>query len=72
MIVQLGLRLEEAPRDIPSVLGPLMAILLEVRGKLRSAKQWEMADQIRERLFQAGILVEDSPQGPRWHLKDES
>lgn len=72
MIVQLGLRLEEGPRDIPKVLGPLMSILLEVRGKLRSAKQWELADQIREKLLQAGILVEDTPQGPRWHLKDES
>ena len=69
MIVQMGLLLEEVPKDIPSVLGPLMTILLEVRGKLRSAKQWEMADQIRERLLQAGILVEDTPQGSRWHLK---
>lgn len=67
MIVQLGLRFDEAPKDVPSVLAPILDILLELRGKLRSAKQWEMADHIRERLSQAGIIIEDTPQGPRWH-----
>jgi hypothetical protein len=69
MIVQLGLRLDELPKDIPSLLAPLMDILLEIRGKLRSAKQWELADFIRDRLAQAGIAVEDTAQGPKWHLK---
>ena len=32
MIVQLGLRLDELPKDIPSTLSPLMDILLEIRG----------------------------------------
>lgn len=41
MIVQLGLRFDELPKDIPSILSPLMAIFLEIRGKLRSAGLWE-------------------------------
>jgi hypothetical protein len=69
MIVQLGLRLDELPKDIPSALAPLMDILLEIRGKLRSARQWELADFIRDRLAQAGISLEDTAQGPKWHLK---
>ncbi len=72
MIVQLGLQFDEFPKDVPSILSPLMEILLEIRGRLRSAKQWEMADQIRDKLFQAGIIVQDTPQGPRWRLKIES
>ena len=69
MIVQLGLRFDGLPKDIASLLTPLMDLLLEVRGKLRSAKQWELSDFIRDRLAQAGIVVEDAPEGPRWHKK---
>ena len=72
MIVQLGLRLEELPKDIPSTLAPLMEVLLEIRGRLRSAKQWELADLIRNRISQIGIVVEDNRQGPRWHLKTDA
>ena len=68
MIVQLGLRLDELPKDIPSVLAPLMAILMEVREKLRSARLWELADLIRDKLLQEGIIVEDTPEGPKWNL----
>jgi cysteinyl-tRNA synthetase len=71
MIVQLGLRLNEVPKDIPSVLSPIMEVLLEVRGKLRAAKQWEMADTIRQKLSQTGILIEDTPQGPKWYIKEK-
>jgi cysteinyl-tRNA synthetase len=70
MIVQLGLLFDESPKDVPSILSPLMDILLEIRGKLRSGKQWEMADQIRYNLVQAGIIIEDTPQGPRWRIKE--
>lgn len=69
MIVQLGLCFEGSPKDIHSILSPLLEILLEIREKLRSAKQWDMADVIRDRLLQAGVIVEDTPQGPRWRLK---
>jgi peptidase E len=69
MIVQLGLRFDELPKDIPSTLAPLMAILMEIREKLRSSRFWELADMIRDKLLQEGIIVEDTPDGPRWHLK---
>jgi len=68
MIVQLGLRFDESPKDIRSVLSPLVEMLLEVREEFRSMKQWNMADRIRDKMFQAGVIVEDTPQGPRWRL----
>jgi cysteinyl-tRNA synthetase len=46
-----------------------MDILLDIRSRLRAAKQWELADDIRRQLLQSGIMVEDTPQGPQWHLK---
>ncbi len=69
LVVHLGLRFDECPKDVPAVLAPLMKILLDVRGKLRTAKQWAAADEIRNQLLQAGILIEDTPDGPRWYRK---
>mgnify|MGYP000067781710 CR=1 FL=1 len=72
MIVQLGLRLAEVPGDTPSALAPLVEALLEVRERLRSARQWELADFIRDRIGQVGIVVEDTPQGARWRFDGEA
>ncbi len=69
MIVHLGLLFDGLRKDISSLLNPLMDLLLEVRGKLRSAKQWELSDFIRDGLAQAGIIVKDTPEGPKWHKK---
>jgi len=69
MIVQLGLKFDETPGDVQAILSPPLEILLEIREKLRAAKQWKWADEIRDKLFQMGVIVEDTPQGPRWRLK---
>ena len=70
MIVQLGLRLDDSPKNVHAVLDPLMAVLLEIRGKLRAEKHWQLADAMRDRLLPMGIVIEDTPQGPRWHIKE--
>ncbi len=71
MIVQLGVRLQESPTDVASLLCPVVEILLEVRGKLRAAKEWGIADFIRQKLDEAGIIIEDTAQGPEWRLKEQ-
>jgi peptidase E len=68
MVVELGLRLDESPRDLSSILTPLIDVLLEVRAKLRKDKQWKLGDEIRDRLLAQGIIVEDTPEGPRWKM----
>ncbi len=67
MIVQLGLGSDSGARSLVPLL---MEVLLEIRENFRSAQEWKWADSIREKLFHAGILVEDTPEGPRWHLKE--
>jgi peptidase E len=69
MIVQLGLRFDESPKDVASILCPLLDLILDLRGKLRAEKQWDLADMVRDKLLQAGVIVEDTPQGPQWRLK---
>lgn len=44
----------------------LMALLLELRGELRKAKQFALADRIRDRLGELGVTLEDRPDGTRW------
>ncbi|MCK4634760.1 MAG: cysteine--tRNA ligase [Candidatus Aenigmarchaeota archaeon] len=40
--------------------------LIEKRKRLRKEKKWERADQVRDELKEKGIIVEDTPQGPRY------
>ena len=41
---------------------------LDERARARSAKDWSRADALRDKLTRAGVVVEDSPSGARWHL----
>jgi cysteinyl-tRNA synthetase len=59
----LGVELQsEAPRDGVDV-GPYVDLLLDVRRKLRDVKQWALADEIRARLGDLGVVVKDEPGG---------
>jgi cysteinyl-tRNA synthetase len=46
----------------------LIDILLEVRRALRREKNFQLADKIRTRLADAGIIVEDSKDGSSWRF----
>ncbi len=43
--------------------------LIEEREDARKNKDWPRADKIRDELFQEGIIVEDTPNGPRWRRR---
>jgi len=43
--------------------------LVDEREEARAAKDWGRADEIRDRLIEAGIVLEDTPHGPVWHKK---
>jgi cysteinyl-tRNA synthetase len=69
MIVSLGIRVESAPKSRASCLAPLVEELLELRQKLRREKHYDRADEIRESLKRAEVIVEDSKDGSMWRLK---
>ncbi|GBF77012.1 cysteine--tRNA ligase [Paenibacillus sp. 598K] len=43
--------------------------LIEERIAARKAKDWARADELRDQLADAGIVLEDTPQGIRWRRK---
>jgi cysteinyl-tRNA synthetase len=51
-----------------SAVDALVAGLLEERAQAREAKDWARADAIRDQIKQAGIEVEDTPDGPKWSI----
>ena len=49
-------------------LDHLVTALLDQRAEARAAKDWPRADALRDELTAAGVVVEDSTAGARWHL----
>ena len=58
----------EAPTG-QRAIDPYVDLLLDVRRKLRDLKEWTLADEIRTRLADLGVTVEDRPGGEStWRL----
>jgi cysteinyl-tRNA synthetase len=65
----LGLRLLPVHAEATGLsIAPFVAMLLDVRLELRKAKQWALADKIRDDLKALGVMIEDTPQGSQWRL----
>jgi len=56
-------------RNESDLADKLMNLIIDIRQEARSRKDWAMADAIRDKLKETGIILEDTPQGVRWKLK---
>jgi cysteinyl-tRNA synthetase len=56
--------------DLAAVVDSLVGLALQQRTAARERKDFAAADQVRDQLAAAGVLVEDTPAGPRWTLRD--
>jgi cysteinyl-tRNA synthetase len=66
----MGLRLASTEAKSGSVeAAPFIDLLVKTRYNLRQAKQFQMADEIRIKLSELGILLEDTPKGTVWRSK---
>jgi cysteinyl-tRNA synthetase len=43
--------------------------LIAERAQARKEKNWARADEIRDKLAEMSIVVEDKPEGTRWRVK---
>jgi cysteinyl-tRNA synthetase len=60
---------EQARSGEDQVLGGVMQLLIDLRAEARKAKNFALADQIRQRLGKLGITLEDRPGGTIWRLE---
>jgi cysteinyl-tRNA synthetase len=69
----LGLTLQEPPAEAGGDVAarPFIDLLVTVRGDLRTAKQWALADKIRNDLKGLGVVIEDTPEGAKWRFEQE-
>lgn len=61
--------LEEQGGGNDELVAQLIRIILEVREEARKERAFARADRLRDRLGELGIVVEDSPEGPKWAFK---
>jgi len=51
------------------ILEKLLKMVFSIRDEAREKGNWETSDMIRNSLRDLGVIVEDSAEGVRWHLK---
>ncbi|HXK34210.1 MAG TPA: cysteine--tRNA ligase [Dehalococcoidia bacterium] len=64
----LGLRLEQRERSMEAA--PFIDLLVRIRNELRAAKQFQLADGIRDGLAELDVVLEDSAQGTAWKFRE--
>ena len=52
-----------------AIVNELMKLFIELRADARKNKNFALADQIRQRLGQLGITLEDRPGGTGWRME---
>ncbi|WP_066165098.1 cysteine--tRNA ligase [Gordonia hydrophobica] len=60
-----------ADDDAHAALDVLIKAELDRRAQARAAKDWAVADEVRDRLARAGIEVTDTPDGATWALNSK-
>jgi cysteinyl-tRNA synthetase len=66
----MGLKMAKPKGGAESVeAAPFIELLIKTRYNLRQARQYQLADEIRSRLAELGILLEDTPKGTTWRNK---
>jgi cyanophycinase-like exopeptidase len=68
MVTRLGELATRGARDPRAVVSPLVDVLLELRARARSAKDYATSDWVRDQLAGAGVEVRDTPGGVEWGL----
>jgi cysteinyl-tRNA synthetase len=52
-----------------ALTAPLIELLIELRARLRKEKNFGLADEVRKRLAELGVTLEDKADGTRWRIE---
>jgi cysteinyl-tRNA synthetase len=64
----LGVIPDEIAKEAAGLENPLIELLIETRQRLREVQEWDWADEIRARMAEVGIALEDRAEGTRWRI----
>ena len=65
----LGIDIEHQAEDSGGDIAPFVELLVDIRAELRAARQFALADKIREELTERGVTLEDSNSGTEWRYR---
>jgi cysteinyl-tRNA synthetase len=66
MILRLGTAAVGGLKSPTEVYGPMIELIMKLRAEVRTAKNFELSDLIRDGLAELGVEVRDSREGATW------
>lgn len=69
LVIAWGNQLASSPGDTVASIAPLVELLISARSRLRAAKNWSAADEIRDGLSVLGVILEDGAGETNWRLR---
>jgi len=64
----LGLKSEESNNRLDTALDRVMELVLDMRAKAKTGKDFKLSDEIRDKLISAGIQIKDTKEGSTWKV----
>lgn len=64
----LGLKMEESGGRMDNAFAQVMDLVLDMRTKAKTGKDFKLSDEIRDKLLSAGIQIKDSKEGTTWKV----
>lgn len=64
----LGLNQQEESGKLNTTLNTVMDLVLDIRKKAKTGKDFKLSDEIRDRLMSAGIQINDTKEGSVWKI----
>ena len=65
----LGIDVDAPPDDASGDIAPFVDLLVQTRADLRAARQYALADKIRDNLAALGVTLEDRGGGTEWRIR---
>ena len=62
----LGLKEEETNNKLNASLEKVIQLVLDIRTKAKTGKDFQLSDEIRDKLTEAGIQIKDTKEGSTW------
>ena len=64
----LGLKNEKTDSKTSEALSKVMELIIDIRAKVKADKNFELSDNIRDKLTDAGIQIKDTKEGTAWKI----